>query len=74
MTLRRYPRKNSIRRPLHRKLESPQTRSGSYEEEKNLLPLPGIELRFLGQARNLFTVTNELSSFYLGQKNSSEGP
>jgi hypothetical protein len=38
---------NRPRYPLNRKLSEPQNRSGSREEEKSFLPLPGIELRFL---------------------------
>jgi hypothetical protein len=41
---------------LNRRLGRPQIRSGHYEEEINLLPLAGIELRLLGrQAYILFT-------------------
>jgi hypothetical protein len=44
-----YPRGNSLRSPLDRKLGEPQSRCERYGEEKHL-PLPGIEARFLSRA------------------------
>jgi hypothetical protein len=40
-----YPLGNNPRYPLDRKLGAPQSRSGRRGEEKNLLPLSGIEHR-----------------------------
>jgi hypothetical protein len=51
----------SPRYPLYRKLRGPQSRSGSCEEKKNLLPLPGSEPRFLGRpARSPGAIRAEL--------------
>jgi hypothetical protein len=48
--------------PLHKGLGGSQSGSGRREEEDNLLPLPGIELRFFGcQTHNLLTILTELS-------------
>jgi hypothetical protein len=41
------PGGNSPQYPLDRRLGGPQSRSGCYKEEKNILPLLGIELRIL---------------------------
>jgi hypothetical protein len=41
------PQHKGLPCPLNRRLGGPPNRSGWTEEEKNLLPLPGIELRFL---------------------------
>jgi hypothetical protein len=47
------PLRKSPRYPFHGRLGGPQSRSGRCEVEKNLLPLPGIELRLLDRpARN----------------------
>jgi hypothetical protein len=44
-----------------RKLNQSQNRSGCPGEERNVLPLPGIESRFLGrQAHSLVTILIEL--------------
>jgi hypothetical protein len=37
------PHRNSLKYPLDRELGGTQSQSGCYEEDKNLLPLPGIE-------------------------------
>jgi hypothetical protein len=41
-----YPRGENPRYPLGRRLGGPQSQSGRCGEKKNLLLLPGIELRF----------------------------
>jgi hypothetical protein len=47
---------------LHRRLGGPQSRSGCHGEEKNLLPLPGIEPQFLCRpAHSVVTIPTELS-------------
>ena len=38
-----YP-PEKLRHPFNKKLGGPQSRSGRFEEEKNILPLPGFEL------------------------------
>jgi hypothetical protein len=38
-----YPQGNSLRYPLDRRLDGPQSRSGRGGEEKNSHPLPGLE-------------------------------
>jgi hypothetical protein len=45
--LQLYPRGKSPRYPLDRILRGPQSRCGCCGEENNLLPLHGIEARFL---------------------------
>jgi hypothetical protein len=40
-----YPRRKIPQYPLGRRLSGPQSRSGRGGEEKNFLPLPGIEPR-----------------------------
>jgi hypothetical protein len=48
--------------PLYRRLGRPQSRSVPNREEKNFLPLPGIEPRFLGcPSRTLVDIPTELS-------------
>jgi hypothetical protein len=44
-----HPCGNSLWYPLYRRLGGPQSRHGSYIEQKNLLPLPEIELRLLSR-------------------------
>jgi hypothetical protein len=56
------PPGSSTRYPLYKRLGEPQDLYGYYGEEKNLLPLPEIEPRFLGRpARSLVDVPTELS-------------
>jgi hypothetical protein len=45
---------------LYRRPGGPQIRSGRYGEEKNLLPLLGIEPRLLGLVRSLVAISTEL--------------
>jgi hypothetical protein len=53
---------NSPRYPLYRRLGGPQSWSGRYVEEKNLLPLAGIQPRLLGcPVRSLVPIPTELS-------------
>jgi hypothetical protein len=56
------PQEKSPRYPLDRRLGGPRSRTGSYGEEKNLLPLLGIEPRLLGRpARSLVVIQTQLS-------------
>jgi hypothetical protein len=49
------------RYPLYRGLGGPQSWSGRYKEENNLLPIPGIKSRLLGRpARSLVPIPTEL--------------
>jgi hypothetical protein len=51
--------------PMNRRLDGPQSRSGSYGDE-NLLPLLGTEQRFLCcQALSLVTVPTTLSRLFV---------
>jgi hypothetical protein len=56
----------SVALPLGRQLEEPrlgrpQSRSGRYGEDRNLLPLPGIEPEVFGRpARSIVTILTEL--------------
>lgn len=46
-------------------MDGPQSRSGHCGEQKNLLPLPGIEQRFFGgPGRILVAIPNELTISY----------
>jgi hypothetical protein len=64
MPLQFYPRGNTPRYPLYRRLGRPQSRSGCYGEYKNLLPLPGIESRLLCRPTpSLVTIATELPRF-----------
>jgi hypothetical protein len=57
-----YSRVKSPQYPLDGRLGGPQNWSGCYGEEKNLLPLLGIKLQFLGRpAHSLVTILTELS-------------
>jgi hypothetical protein len=57
-----YPWKNTPRYSLYRRLGGAQSRSRRYGEDKNLLPMPGIETRFLDRrARILVPILTELS-------------
>jgi hypothetical protein len=47
--LSRYLKEKNPRYQFYRRLDEPQSRFKYYGEEKNLLSLPGIELRFLGR-------------------------
>jgi hypothetical protein len=48
--------------PIYRRLNGPQSWSGRYGEEKNLLSLPEIEPRFLGlRAHSRVAIPTELS-------------
>jgi hypothetical protein len=48
--------------PLYGRLVGPQSQSGCHAEEKNLLPLLGIEPRFLGHlASSLVAILIDLS-------------
>jgi hypothetical protein len=63
-----YPREKSSRYPLHRRLGGPESRSGCYGEEKNLLPPTGIEPQFPDRpAGSLVTVPTEFRPFRLTQ-------
>jgi hypothetical protein len=63
-----YPRPSSPRYPLYKRLGGPQNRTGCYEE-KNLLPLQGIEPRLLGRPpRSLVAIPTELSRLPLHYK------
>ena len=54
--------------PLNRRLGWPQSRSCSFVEEKNILPLPGNEAQFIGRpVRNLFTAAAEISTLLIGR-------
>jgi hypothetical protein len=44
------------RQPLDRRLDGPQRRSGHFGEEKNPLPLPGIELFVVQPVPRRYTV------------------
>jgi hypothetical protein len=55
----------SPRYPLDRRLAGPQSRSGSYGEEKNLLLLPGIEPR--PSSPQPVSIPTELSRLYNNQ-------
>jgi hypothetical protein len=49
-----------------RRMGGAQSQSGPYEEQKNLLSLPGIERQFLSRpARSLVTIPTELSLLYV---------
>jgi hypothetical protein len=56
------PQENSHRCPLYTRLGVPQSSSG---EEKDLLVLPGIELRLLGRpARSLVAIPASVRNVY----------
>jgi hypothetical protein len=46
-----YPQRNRSRYPFDRRLGGPNSRSGLCGEEKNFLPLPGIQLRAIRSDR-----------------------
>ena len=53
-----FPRINNLRHPLNSTLGGPQSLSGRFAEEKYLLPLSGIEPRFIHcPACSLVTIT-----------------
>jgi hypothetical protein len=57
-----------IRYPLDKKLVEPEIWSEPCGEDKNLLPLPKIKLRFLNRpALNLIAILTELSRFFLAK-------
>jgi hypothetical protein len=59
------PRRTCHRCTLDRRLGGPQSRSGRCGMKKNLLPLPGIELRLLGRpVYSLFAVPTEIFRFF----------
>jgi hypothetical protein len=58
-----YPRGKSPRYELYRRLGGPQSRSGSYEVEKNILALPENEPRPSNQQP--VTIPTELSWLFL---------
>jgi hypothetical protein len=45
--------------PLYRRPGVPQAQSGSYLEEKTLLPVPVIEPRFVGRALSVAALTTD---------------
>jgi hypothetical protein len=53
------PRRNSIPYPLDRRLNGPQRRCGRYEEEKNIINLPGNPISS-NLAHSLVTIMTEL--------------
>jgi hypothetical protein len=61
-----YPRGNSSRYALYRRLGGPQSRSGLCGEEKNVLSLPGIEPRLLSRpACSLVAIPTELARLHM---------
>ena len=57
-----YPRERGPRYSLNRGLGGPQSRSGNFGEDKNLLTLPGFEPRYFGSTfLSLDTTLTELS-------------
>jgi hypothetical protein len=50
-----YPRCKNPRYPLCRRLGGLQGRSGRYRKERILIPMPGIEPRFLGSPSRHYT-------------------
>jgi hypothetical protein len=56
-----HARGKSYRYPLYKRMGGAQNQSGNWGIEKNLLPLPGIELRFLGRpVSSLVCIPTEL--------------
>jgi len=47
--------------PLNMRLGGPQSKSGSFQDERNLLPLPGNKTQLIPPARTLITRPTELS-------------
>jgi hypothetical protein len=61
--------------PLYRRLGGPQSRSGRYGEEKNLLPLPRIETRLLGRLGAIPTELHiSISKYYQWSQNKQDKP
>ena len=60
--------------PLNRRLGWPHSRSCSFVEEKNILPLPGNEAaQFIGRpVRSLFTAATEVSTLLIGLTETNE--
>jgi hypothetical protein len=68
MSFMPLPPKDPLHYPFNRRLGGPQSQSGCIGEDKNLLPLPGMEIIFLGRpANSLVTILTMLSKlwFYL---------
>jgi hypothetical protein len=51
-----YSQGNRPRYTLYRRLSGPQSRSGHHGREKNLLPLPGIESRYLSHPSHILAI------------------
>ena len=64
-----YPRRKSPWHSLYRKLNRPHKRCGSFEEE-NRLPLPVIEIRFIGFSTHSLVVIQALLYHLHTQKKS----
>jgi hypothetical protein len=57
---------------LNRNLDAPQDLSGNFRDQKNILPLPGSEARFLGRfAPRLVTVPTDIGLARLHKEASS---
>jgi hypothetical protein len=57
-----YPRGDSPRQPLRRRLSGPHRQSGHFGEKRNFFPLPGIQRRFLGHSgRSLIFIPTGLN-------------
>jgi len=59
--------REEMRFPLNRSLDGPSSRSSRYEEERNFMPLPGVE-PLDRPARSLVTVLTMLPQLYLNLK------
>jgi hypothetical protein len=57
-----HPRRNSCRYPLHRRMGGLRSRSGRSGEEKNFLPLPGIEPRCPSRSLSLYRLSYPYST------------